>query len=108
MNRIESMKSLHDLGFKTFASIEPIIDFDASLEMIYKTVEFCDLYKIGLESGKKYDKEKLLKFVNHNVPYILQHSKIYWKDSILKAANIKREDLPKNCVNRDFNIFKDI
>jgi DNA repair photolyase len=32
--RIEAMRKLHEAGFKVWASIEPIIDFDSSLTMI--------------------------------------------------------------------------
>ena len=106
--RIEAMKKLHDAGFKTFASIEPIIDLVSSLEMIKESVAYCELFKIGVESGKKYDKLMLRRFVsdvictktNNHVP------KLYFKDSLLKAAGIERSELPDNCVTRDYNIFK--
>jgi len=110
--RIEAMKKLHDAGFKTWASIEPIIDFESSKDMIRKTAGFCDLYKIGLESGKKYDKTELLKFIEWcNSAYITEDrcgfytQKNYFKNSLLKQAGINREDLPINCVTRDYNIF---
>lgn len=54
-DRIAAMKRLHDMGFKTFASIEPIIDVPSSLDMIKQTLDFCDLYKVGLRSGVKKD-----------------------------------------------------
>ena len=103
--RIEAMRKLHDAGFKTFASIEPIIDFDSSRKMIYDTISFCDLYKIGLESGKKYPKSEIQKFVKL-LPHRISPSKIYFKDSLLKAAGIDRSELPANCVGRDFNLFE--
>ena len=53
--RIEAMKILHERGFMTFASIEPIVDIEASKRMITETLGFCDLYKIGLMSGVKRD-----------------------------------------------------
>ncbi len=101
--RIESMKTLHNSGFKTFASIEPIIDFNSSLQMIIQSLEYCDLYKIGLESGKKYNKKELLEFIKNVNSF---ERKVYWKDGLLKSANIEISDLPINCVNRDYNIFK--
>jgi len=52
--RIQAMKSLSSEGFKTWTSIEPIINFHDSLEMIKQSNFYCDLFKIGLESGKKY------------------------------------------------------
>lgn len=126
--RIRAMKDLHNAGFKTWASIEPIIDLDTSLDIIRKSYDFCDLFKIGLESGKKYDKQELQSFIckvlmkpdnefdkneymarrmlNIN-PHkaIVTTKSIYFKDSLLKAAGCDRGNLPSNCVERDFNIF---
>jgi DNA repair photolyase len=107
--RIEAMRKLHKAGFKTWASIEPVIDFKSSRKMIHSVYSSCDLFKIGLESGKKYDKKELVDFINH----ILENCSkldgnpvhIYFKDYLLKSAGIRREDLPKNCVTRDYNIF---
>ena len=103
--RIEAMKKLHEAGFKTWASIEPIIDLSKSFEMICHTDGFCELYKIGLQSGKKYDRDELNRFVEgilrQNGFY---EAKIYFKDSLLKQAGISRESLPSNCVTRDFNL----
>lgn len=104
--RIEAMKKLHDAGFKTWASIEPILDLPTSFEMICHTNGFCELYKIGLQSGEKYDKDELKRFtegvLRQNGFY---EAKIYFKDSLLKAAGISRESLPRTCVTRDYNIF---
>lgn len=127
--RIAAMRNLHEAGFKTWASIEPIVDFQSSLDMIRATTGFCDLYKIGLMSGKKYDTKELQSFVckalmkteeqiDTNeyvarkmlnlspVKAIITDKYIYFKDSLLKQAGIDRANLPGNCVNRDFNIFK--
>ena len=103
--RIEAMKKLHNAGFKTFASLEPIIDLAKSLEMIFLSRSFCDLFKIGLESGKKYSKPELQNFIKV-IPSRVDGTKIYFKDSLLKAAGINRDELPENCVNRDYNLFQ--
>jgi DNA repair photolyase len=105
--RIEAMCKLHAAGFKTFASIEPIIDFESSKRVIEKSAGYCNLYKVGLESGKKYNKAECRKFID----WCLKASayptqpKFYFKEGLLKAAGIRREDLPANCVTRDYNIF---
>jgi len=103
--RIEAMKQLHEAGFRTFASIEPVIDFDSSLAMIMQTAGFCDHYKIGLLSGQKVDwtfTEELDSFI-YDAEYIANEngSTIYWKDSITKHINCDG----KVSVGRDFNIF---
>ena len=106
--RIEVMRKLHKAGFLTFASLEPIIDFNSSAEMLRQTHGICDLYKIGLLSGVK---QKDLKWDCENfASYAINQAeeydfKIYFKDSFLKAANINREDLPSCCVGRDYNLF---
>lgn len=111
--RIEAMKRIHDMGIKTFASIEPVIDLDSSFKMICQSMEYCDLYKIGLESGKTYLRKELIEFIeavtslNHTYPYPNGiHLKIYFKDGLLKQAGIFRENLPVNCVKRNYNIFQ--
>jgi hypothetical protein len=105
--RIEAMKKLHKAGFKTFASIEPIISFKRSITMIRETIGFCDMYKIGLLSGKTtMSKQDTMLFVRNSIFFAEQSdAKIYFKDSILEAAGINREDLPDNCVSRDFSLF---
>lgn len=105
MDRISAMAKLHKAGFKTFASIEPIIDIPSSLEMIDLSHDFCDLYKIGLQSGRRYPKQDIKIFVEI-VNTMYSDCRIYFKDTLLKQAGIERSNLPYNCVNRDYNMFK--
>ena len=110
--RIEAMRILHERGFKTFASIEPIVDFDSSLRMITETLGFCDLYKIGLMSGVKkdyYSPEKVLEFVgsvNDLVATDDNCARIYWKESVrlLLDDDIILGQQPM-CVGSDYDIF---
>lgn len=104
--RTDAMKLLHNIGFKTWASIEPIIDFKSSLRMIEETKDFCDHYKIGLQSGKNYEPDELFNFYS-DVTAVLSQSKatIYWKNSFMHKAKLSREGLPGNCVTADFNLF---
>lgn len=106
--RIDVMNRLHNAGFKTFASIEPVIDFYGSMQMIQRSSEHCNLFKIGLESNKKYDKDKLQIFIDDIIWYVSERSsaRIYFKDGLLEQAGIKRESLPSVCVNRDYNLLK--
>lgn len=110
--RIEAMKILHERGFMTFASIEPIVDIEASKRMITETLGFCDLYKIGLMSGVKkdyYSPEKLLEFVgsvNDLVAADDNCAKIYWKESVrlLLDDDIILGQQPM-CVGSGYDIF---
>lgn len=105
MERIQMMVDLHKLGFKTWASIEPVIDIPQSLAMINMTNGACDLYKIGVLSGKRYPKQDLQCFVEM-VTLMFPNGRFYFKDTLLKQAGINREDLPGNCVPSNYDIFK--
>lgn len=109
--RIEAMRKLHEAGFKTFASIEPVIDIQASVRMISLTSDFCDLYMIGLESGKKYQKMDIVELYARVTIYLscTSKAKVYFKDSVLKCLNFKRDDILTRCaVNRDYDMFSGI
>lgn len=115
--RIAAMKRLHEAGFKTFASIEPIIDLKSSTDMIWNTREYCDLYKIGLLSGKKeYTSKEVRDFVDDTMLcidiYNTEHhtdAKIYWKDSVCEYIKASREEMrslyPEIIVSADYDLF---
>jgi DNA repair photolyase len=46
-DRIETLKTFHQAGIFTWVSLEPTLSTQASLEIIEKTHEFVDHYKIG-------------------------------------------------------------
>ena len=122
--RIAKMKELYRRGFKTFASIEPVIDLEKSKDMIRYTLGYCDLYKIGLLTGhKEYDREQVAYFVRDVNDMLYTHcfdtcdnTKVYWKDSVLEFLKIDKEyrHIPTRfswrfdhwfCVGADYNIF---
>lgn len=72
--------------------------------MINLSHGFCDLYKIGLESGRRYPKQDIEIFVEM-VNTMYSDCLIYFKDTLLKQAGIERSDLPSNCVDKYFNLF---
>ena len=43
------------MGYSTFASIEPVIDWQSAKDVIGKSLTWCQHYKIGLRSGVKKD-----------------------------------------------------
>lgn len=100
--RITTMRQLHEAGFKVWASIEPVVDLESSLSMINKTLRFCDLYKVGLMSGRKYDWRELRGFI---FACTSLGSKFYFKDSFINQAALERDNLPANCVSRGYNMF---
>lgn len=45
--RLEALKVLHENGIKTFASFEPVIVPEQSINLIKSSLDFVDIYKIG-------------------------------------------------------------
>jgi DNA repair photolyase len=106
--RIEAIRKLHEAGFKTWASIEPIISFRRTMVMMRETYDCCDLWKVGLLSGgNTLEKEDFRRLIRNAITLSKPRElKIYFKDSLLKTAGINRENLPNSCVSRDYNMFK--
>lgn len=106
--RIEAMRKLHKSGYRTFASIEPIVDIPSSKRMIEESMGYCHLYKVGLMSGRKHPHNELTDFIawmasSSGLP---TQPKFYVKDSFLEQAGVDRDVLPAMFVGRDFNLFK--
>ena len=117
--RIQWMKILHDLGIRTFASFEPIINLETSYLLVEKTLPFCDLYKFGLLSGKlpetdrlykAFDFERRLENFYQDVCQVLKEAnrKAYWKESINKVL-LHYDILSEHSCNvpAEYDIFTD-
>jgi|ERR1051325_31947 DNA repair photolyase len=46
-DRIDTLKAFYDAGIYTWVSLEPVYDTEATLEIIRRTHEFVNLYKVG-------------------------------------------------------------
>ncbi len=96
--RIKAMKDLAAAGFKTWASIEPVIDFDSSYRMIQQALDAgCQHFKIGLmtrgtkvcRSGftlggktfEPYDPARCMAFVQDVMQQTRDRATVYWKQS---------------------------
>lgn len=60
LERMRALRIAHDIGIKTWASIEPVIDPQQAFDLIEDTLYCVDLYKIGklnhvADVGKKVD-----------------------------------------------------
>lgn len=110
LERCIAMKRLHNAGFKTWASIEPIVDFPSAKNMIKQSFPFCNLYKVGLMAGKKYDIVEAQTFVEWLSEYVDNFNfttpKIYLKESLQKLTRYTNAELGDHFVERDYNLFK--
>src|SRR4030065_873178 len=84
LERFKALEKAHALGIKTWASLEPVIKPEQTLEIIEQTLKYIDVFKIGKWN---YDKEA---------------DKIDWRDFINKAILILKYN------NKEFYIKKDL
>ncbi len=92
--RFETLQILHDNGIKTWASMEPVIFPDQSLEIMNLTKDFVDSYKIGKlnhfkNHEKKFDWTKFLSDTvaimrNNNSNFYIKKDLLNWKSDDLK------------------------
>ena len=117
--RLRDMDIVSRDGFKTWASIEPVIDFKSSLEMIAKAVDVgCQHFKIGLLTEntrvcrKKFDVIECMSFITDVLTLTNGKATVYWKQSVRDllstvysiAAVDEILDQP-NAVSKDFTLF---
>ena len=88
LERINTLAAFHSAGFQTFASIEPIVSFEASLQAVKDAAPYCSVLKIGLMSGVKkdyYDLNECLDFIKQvSAVATLNRCRLYWKNSVRK------------------------
>lgn len=85
--RFEALQILHEAGVRTWASMEPVIYPDQSLEIMEITSSYVDAYKIGkLNHFKKHeDKFDWTKFLKDAVGIMRKHNKqFYIKKDLLE------------------------
>ena len=79
------------MGIKTFASIEPVIDQQTSLDMVKAAAGHCDMFLVGLESGPNRHvlTDDEVSIMSHQMIDVVRScgvGSIYFKSSILKVA----------------------
>jgi len=105
--RIHHLHQLHDRGFLTYVSVEPVLDYGTALKVIRECAPFARQLKIGLISGHHLPSSDTVSFIN-SVRNTANSSgtKIYWKQSIRNCIG-GGSPLGLNFVETDWNIFKD-
>lgn len=129
-DRINALQRLTKRGFKTWASIEPVIDFPSSLDMIYQALNAgCEHFKIGLLTNntrvvrkdfkigehqfKAYDVLDCLHFIEDVMRMTDGKATVYWKQSVrdllgtvyTTAAVDELLNFP-HFVGKDWSMFK--
>lgn len=88
--RIAALKHAHDLGIKTWVSLEPVFDPEQTYELIRQTHGFVDLYKVGklnyLEEAKAVNWQE---FAQKTISLIESFGNaIYVKNDLRKCLNV--------------------
>ena len=130
--RINAMRLVSANGFKTWASIEPVIDFDASYRMIQQALDAgCQHFKIGLLTNntrvvrkdfsfgehqfKAFDLAECCQFVGYVMELTEGRATVYWKQSFVDFIGDEpvhgmtaQEFLRQwpHSVGKDWSIFK--
>lgn len=87
--RVNVLKILHDNNIQTWASFEPVIDPNQSLNMMKKSAKYVDLFRVGkLNNYKGLDKNiDWNKFLKDSVNFLRSKEKdFYIKDDLRKYA----------------------
>lgn len=107
--RIAVMAWLSRAGYRTWASIEPVIDFDSSFRMIQQALDAgCEHFKIGLMTkntkvcrkgftlgGKTfapYDLAECCQFVGYVMELTEGRATVYWKQSVADFLGQSEKD----------------
>ena len=102
--RFETLKIMHDNGIRTWASLEPVIYPEQSLEIMEITASYVEAFKIGkLNHFKKHeDKFDWTKFLTDSVKIMRKNNKEFYIKKDLLA--FKEEDLflTANEINMDY------
>lgn len=113
--RIAAMQQVHNDGFKVWASIEPVIDFPSSFDMIQKALDAgCQHFKIGLMTSDthvcrdKYDLQDCLDFISKVMDATADRATVYWKQSFRDFLGHDLEfhlDIDGHSVGKDWSLF---
>lgn len=88
-DRFDTLRILHEEGVRTWASMEPVIYPEQSLEIMEITAPYVDAYKIG----------KLNHFKKHE-------DKFDWPDFLTRAVGIMRKHSKPFYIKKDLLAFK--
>lgn len=101
--RFDTLRILHSEGVRTWASMEPVIYPDQSLEIMELTSGYIDSYKIGkLNHFPKHEvKFDWTKFLNDSILIMRKHDKLFYiKNDLSLFAN---ENTTLNLHERDMD-----
>lgn len=93
--RFDTLRILHENGIRTWASMEPVIYPEQSLEIMHLTHEYVDGYKIGkLNHFPKHEvRFDWTKFLNDSIAVMRKYAKLFYIKNDLAAFADERTHL---------------
>lgn len=106
--RFDSLSQLHDQGVQTWASMEPVIYPEQSLEIMEITKDYVDAYKIGKLNHFKKHEEKFdwTKFLSDAVGIMRKHNKRFYIKKDLLAYKAPDLYLSSDEIDMDYLALK--
>ena len=92
MWRCDAMGRLKLMGFRTFASLEPVVEPLASLHMFKVVEDRCDVFKVGLQSGRSigsYDRNEVKKMADG---MLASGRPVYFKKSLTDYLGLNPQE----------------
>lgn len=85
-DRMDTLKAFHDRGIFTWVSLEPTLDCESSLDIVQRTHEFVDLYKVGRANYLPMTSTTDWESYTHRMIQLMQHlgAKHYIKKDLQK------------------------
>lgn len=89
-DRVNALQRLTERGFKTWASIEPVIDFPAALDMVYQAVNAgCKHFKIGLLTNNTRLVRKDFEFGEHHFDAYKVNDCLHFVEDVMRITHDK-------------------
>ena len=78
-NRILAIKTAKKMGINTWVNLEPVVGYRSAMSLIYNTMEFVDLYKIGKMNHRNgISSQELRDFLRDASSLLESNSKDYY------------------------------
>lgn len=108
--RLKTLRILHENGVKTWASMEPVIFPEQSLEIMRITKDYVDSYKIGkLNHFQKHEQKfDWSKFLNDSVKIMRDNDKLFYIKKDLLEFKSESLFLNKHEIDMDFMAIKNL
>lgn len=99
--RIEALRKVHEMGIKTFVSLEPVIDIKKALLVIHTCQDITDEIRIGVQSPYKKDRYEPMEFLQlvRGIHRMWLKADLHFviKESMFRQVKHLPEDIATEC-----------